>query len=52
MKAFKSRRNDHVYFRVDLPKHLFPDGKRRSAMGKTRREALDRAEKLDRKSVV
>ena len=46
MKAFKSRRNDHVYFRVDLPKDLFPDGKRRSTMGKTRREALDRAEQL------
>jgi integrase len=46
MKAFKVHRNDDVYFRVDLPKHLFPDGKRRSAMGRTRREALDRAEKL------
>jgi hypothetical protein len=46
MKAFKVRRNKEHYFRVDLPKHLFPDGKRRSAMGKTRREALDRAEQV------
>jgi len=46
MRAFKVRRNDEVYFRVDLPKHLFPDGKRRSAMGKTKHEAIERAEKL------
>jgi len=46
MRAFKVRRNDDVYFRVDLPKHLFPDGKRRSAMGRTKHEAIERAEKL------
>jgi integrase len=46
MRAFKVRRNDDVYFRVDLPKHLFLDGKRRSAMGKTKHEAIERAEKL------
>lgn len=46
MRAFKVRRHDDVYFRVDLPKHLFPDGKRRSAMGRTKHEAIERAEKL------
>jgi integrase len=49
MKAFKVHRNNEEYFRVDLPKHLFPDGKRRSAMGKTRREALDRADQIVQK---
>jgi len=44
MKAFKVHRNGQQYFRVDLPKHLFPDGKRRSVMARTRREALGRAE--------
>src|SRR5438552_3967004 len=46
MKAFKVQRNTDTYFRVDLPSRLFPDGKRRSAMGKTRREALDRADQI------
>jgi integrase len=46
MKAFKVHRNNDEYFRVDLPKHLFRDGKRRSAMGKTRREALERADQI------
>src|SRR5215471_8434695 len=49
MKAFKVHRNNEEYFRVDLPKHLFPDGKRRSAMGKTRREALERADQIVQK---
>ncbi|MGO9229276.1 MAG: tyrosine-type recombinase/integrase [Bryobacteraceae bacterium] len=49
MKAFKVHRNNEEYFRVDLPKHLFTDGKRRSAMGKTRREALDRADDIVQK---
>jgi integrase len=48
MKAFKVHRNGEVYFRVDLPRRLFSDGRRRSAMGKTRSEALDRAEELVR----
>jgi integrase len=46
MKAFKVRRQDRDYFRVDLPKDLFPDGKRRSVMAKTRREALEKAQEL------
>ena len=46
MKAFKVRRNRQDYFRVDLPKDLFPDGRRRSVMGKTRRETIDKAEQL------
>jgi len=46
MKAFKVRRNDQDYFRVELPMNLFPDGKRRSVMAKTRREALDKAHEL------
>jgi integrase len=46
MKAFKVRRNDQDYFRVELPMNLFPDGKRRSVMAKTRREALDKAQEL------
>ncbi len=46
MKAFRVHRNNEEYFRVDLPKHLFPDGKCRSTMGKTRREALERADQI------
>jgi len=46
MKAFKVRRNDQQYFRVDLPKHLFRDGRRRSVMARTRHEAVGRAERL------
>ena len=46
MKAFKVRRNDQDYFRVELPMNLFPDGKRRSVMAKTRREALEKADEL------
>jgi integrase len=46
MRAFKVRRNDDDYFRVELPKGLFPDGKRRSVMAKTRREAIDKAQEL------
>jgi integrase len=46
MKAFKIRRNDQDYFRVDLPKGLFPDGKRRSVMARTRREALEKAQEI------
>jgi integrase len=46
MRAFKVRRNNQQYFRVDLPKHLFPDGRRRSVVARTRHEAVDRAERL------
>jgi hypothetical protein len=46
MKAFKVRRNDQDYFRVELPKGLSPNGKRRSVMAKTRREAIDKAHEL------
>ena len=44
MKAFKVRRNDQDYFRVELPKDLFPDGKRRSVLARTRREAMEKAQ--------
>jgi hypothetical protein len=46
MRAFKIRRSGQDYFRVDLPKGLFPDGKRRSVMAGTRREAIDKAQEL------
>ena len=46
MRAFKVRRNGREYFRVDLPKELFPDGKRRSVMATTRREAFEKAERI------
>ncbi len=46
MKAFKVNRNQQDYYRVDLPPRLFLDGKRRSVMAKTRREALEKAEAL------
>jgi integrase len=46
MKAFKIRRNNQDYFRVDLPKGLFPDGKRRSVMARTRREAIEKAQEI------
>ena len=46
MKAFKTRRNKQDYFRVDLPKALFTDGKRHSVMAATRREALKKAQDL------
>lgn len=46
MKAFKIRRNGQEYYRVDIPKHLFTDGKRHSVMARTRREALEKAENL------
>jgi hypothetical protein len=46
MKAFKVNRNQQDYYRVDLPPRRFLDGKRRSVMAKTRREALDKAEDL------
>ena len=46
MRAFKVRRKGQDYFRVDLPKDLFADGKRRSAMASTKREAIEKAEKL------
>src|ERR1700753_3124583 len=46
MRAFKVRRKGQDYFRVDLPKDLFADGKRRSTMAGTKREALAKAEAL------
>lgn len=48
MRAFKVRRKGQEYFRVDLPKDLFADGKRRSTMAGTKREALAKAEDLVR----
>jgi integrase len=44
VKAFKVQRNGQAYFRVDLPKDLFTDGKRHSVMALTRREALGKAQ--------
>jgi hypothetical protein len=38
-------RNQHDYYRVDLPPRLFLDRKR-SVLAKTRREALEKAEAL------
>lgn len=46
MKAFKVNRNQQDYYRVDLAPRLFLDGKRRSVMAKTRREAIEKAEAL------
>ena len=46
MKAFKVNRNQQDYYRVDLPPRLFLDGKRRSVMAKTRREAIEKAEAI------
>jgi integrase len=45
MKAFKVKRGATQYFRVDLPKDLFRDGKRHSVTAKTRNEAIAKAEK-------
>jgi hypothetical protein len=45
VRAFKVRRHGEDYFRVDLLKGLFPDGKRHSVMASTRRQALDKAQK-------
>src|ERR1700750_3153496 len=46
MRAFKVRRKGQEYFRVDLPLDLFVDGKRRSTMARTKREALEKAQIL------
>lgn len=58
MKAFKVTRGTETYYRVELPQRLCADGKRHSVMGKTRTEALAKAEQevarwergLDRKA--
>ena len=42
MKGFEVNRNEQDYYRVDLPPRLFLDGKRRSVMAKTGREALEK----------
>jgi integrase len=44
MKAFKVRRGAETYYRVELPQRLCPDGKRHSVMGKSRAEAIEKAE--------
>lgn len=46
MKAFKVRRNGAHYFRVELPRDFSPDGKRRSVVASSRREALEKAQQL------
>jgi integrase len=46
MRAFKVRRNQQDYFRVDLPKDLFPNGKRRSVVARTKREVVQKAQQL------
>ncbi len=46
MKAFKVQRNGEQYYRVDLPRTLFVDGKRHSVMAATRTEALNKAQDL------
>jgi len=49
MKAFKVKRGRETYFRVELPQQLCPDGHRRSVMGKTKTEALEKAkEEMER----
>ncbi len=44
MKAFKVKRRSETYYRVELPQRVCPDGKRHSVMGKTRAEAIQKAE--------
>jgi len=44
MRAFKVKRNGEQYYRVDLPRNLFTDGKRHSVMAVTRKEAIDKAQ--------
>jgi len=46
MKAFKVQRNGEPYYRVDLPRILFTDGKRHSVMAATRKEALEKAQDM------
>ncbi len=46
MKAFKVQRSGEQYYRVDLPRILFTDGKRHSVMAATRKEALDKAQDM------
>jgi integrase len=46
VRPFKVRRNNEVYFRVDLPKQFFTDGKRHSVVARTRREALEKAQEV------
>lgn len=46
MRAFKVFRNGQIYFRADLPKDLFGDGKRRSVMARTKREAVEKAHQV------
>jgi hypothetical protein len=45
MKAFKVKRGDEIYYRVELPQRLCADGKRHSVMGKTRAETIERPKK-------
>ena len=44
MKAFKVKRGGDTYYRVELPQRLCYDGKRHSVMGKSRSEAVAKAE--------
>ena len=44
MKAFKVKRGSETYFRVELPQRLSPDGKRHSVMGKSKSDAVQKAE--------
>jgi hypothetical protein len=44
MKAFKVKRGNEIYYRVELPQRLCSDGKRHSVMGKSRSEAIEKAE--------
>src|SRR5437660_5132598 len=44
MRAFKVKRNSEQYYRVDLPRNLFTDGRRHSVSAVTRREAIDKAD--------
>jgi integrase len=45
MKAFKVKRGSDLYYRVELPQQLSGEGKRRAVMGKTRGEAMEKAQK-------
>ena len=49
MKAFKIKRGNDTYYRVELPQQLCTDGKRRSVTGKTKAEAVEKAQReMDR----
>jgi hypothetical protein len=46
MRAFKVTRSGELYYRVDLPRNLFADGKRHSVIASPRHEAIDKAQEV------